>query len=406
MKTLKGNKNKFLSKKVKTMKSSALHLLTLLLASWIGGGNLTDSAVADKTDAAFSVAALLRHKQAFDRPHDVELQGDLAFVPGKGGSLAIVNISNPTEPRVLWHRHDPKRLKEAETVLPANGFLFLGTHDFLGIDIRDTRKPVFETKLSTTPKISHINGMARRADMVFAAGKNGVLAAFDCSRTAAPTVVAALDIRREYDVGHPHDVDLYTDYAVVPDPRGFDRAKQAGKLAVVQVFDAKSGKLLPVQQWRLTGMVTSDELAGANRVQVFKHRAFVGASTRDQGGRLVVVNLSQANAPQQVASLPFAPHDGWGPNGLALAGQVVFLAGGQSIEAVDVSCPEKPVKLASQRFAAVLQNACPRYPGGGDSGHDLVYRDGYLYVTGQNDHCLLVLRVESKRLRSLAEGGE
>lgn len=53
--------------------------------------------------------------------------------------------------------------------------------------------------------------------------------------------------------------------------------------------------------------------------------------------------------------------------------------------------------LASQRFPDELR-------GGRDSGHDLVYRDGYLYVTGQNDHCLMVLRVESERIRRL--GGQ
>jgi len=106
--------------------------------------------------------------------------------------------------------------------------------------------------------------------------------------------------------------------------------------------------------------------------------------------------------PRQVAWLSFAPDDGWGPNGLTVVGKVVFLAGGQSVEAIDISNPAKPVKLASQRFPDELANTSPRYHGGGDSAHDLVYRDGCLYVTGQNDHCLLILRVDSEQIRKLA----
>ena len=127
-------------------------------------------------DAPFSVAAVLVHKQAFDRPHDVALQGDLAFVPGKGGSLAIVDVTDPTKPQLLWHRHDTKGLDDAETVLPSRDQLFLGTHDFISIDIRNPKQPVFATRLSTMPKISHINGMVRRGDNQRASSVNTLIA--------------------------------------------------------------------------------------------------------------------------------------------------------------------------------------------------------------------------------------
>lgn len=389
-----------LRRALETMKLS-WPLLLLVVASW----NLPDSGLAAESDATapLSVATVLVHSRAFDRPHDVQLQGKLAFVAGKGGSIAIVDVSEPTKPQLVWHRHDAERLNDAETVLPSGDRLFLGTHDIISIDIHNPQKPIFGKAPSTRPKISHINGMVRRGETIFAAGKNGVLAAFDVSNPAAPTIAAAVNIRQRYDIGWPHDVDLYAEYAVVPDPRRFDRAKEMGKLALVQVFDTETGALLPSQRWKLAGAVATDELAGANRVQVSGHYALVGASTGGKGGRLVVVDLSEADAPRQLASLAFAPNDGWGPNGLTVAGQVVFLAGGQSVEAIDISRPKQPVKLASQQFADVLQNASPRYAGGGDSGHDLVYRDGYLYVTGQNDNCLMILRVESERIRQLAE---
>ncbi len=353
--------------------------------------------------ATFTVVSVLTHKEALDRPHDVELQGNLAVVPGKGGSLALIDVSDPTSPEIIWHRRQPQELNDAETVLPlGNDWLFLGTNDFHSIDVTDPRRPIFHTHISDRKKITRINGMVRRDRWVFAASKHGWLDAFEISNPKEPTLAGATDIRSRFGVGSPHDVDLFGSHAIVPDPAGFNRVKQSGKLALLRVFDEHRAKPLPADKWTLTGVVTSKHLAGANRVQVSGNHAFVGASTRAGGGMFVVVDLSDPSSPRQVASLPFAPDDGWGPNGLSVAGNVVFLAGGQSVEAIDVREPTRPIKLAGQRFPKELANANPRYTGGGDSGHDLVYRDGYLYVTGQNDHCLLILRVESEQIRKLA----
>ena len=156
------------------MQSTRYFWLLFVLATW----NRPDHVLASESDvdAPFSVAAVLVHKQAFDRPHDVELQGDLAFVPGKGGSLAIVDVTDPTKPQLLWHRHDTKGLDDAESVLPSRDQLFLGTHDFISIDIRNPKQPVFATRLSTMPKISHINGMVRRGDNQRASSVNTLIA--------------------------------------------------------------------------------------------------------------------------------------------------------------------------------------------------------------------------------------
>jgi hypothetical protein len=244
--------------------------------------------------------------------------------------------------------------------------------------------------------------MVRRGNSIFAACKYGWICQFDVNDPAHPVLVAALNVKDKYDVGWPHDVDAFKEFIIVADPRRFGRLDEPGKIAVLRVF-AADGQPLPMGVWELEGLVASRRLVGANRVQVSGHYAFVGASTHADGGKFIAVDLSDPGSPREVAWLPFAPEDGWGPNGLTVAGQVIFLAGGQSVEAIDISRPEQPVKLASQPFADKFRNARPRYPGGGDSGHDLVYRNGYLYVTGQNDNCLLILRVESERIRELAE---
>ena len=134
-------------------------------------------------------------------------------------------------------------------------------------------------------------------------------------------------------------------------------------------------------------------MTGANRLKVAGKFAFVGGARGGKSAHFTVVDLSDPHQPRQVAALPFS--DGYGPNGLAVAGNVVFLAGGQTVEAIDVSNPLRPVKLAAQRMADAL-------PERTKNAHDLVYRDGLLYVTGQGDHCLVILRIEDAQVRRLA----
>jgi hypothetical protein len=62
-----------------------------------------------------------------------------------------------------------------------------------------------------------------------------------------------------------------------------------------------------------------------------------------------------------------------------------------------VSDPEKPRKRAVARLAEVLPTA-------DDNAHDLVYRDGRLYVTSQSDHRLLVVRIDDQEIVRLAGG--
>ncbi len=349
----------------------------------------------------FSVAAVLVDENALDLPHDVELLGDLAIVPGKGGSLAIVDVANPNTPKIIWSRHDENELDEAETVLVGQNRVFLGTHDFHSIDVSNPREPRFQGKIADRARITRINGMARRGNTILAACKDGWLTAFDVGDPANPSLAGAVNLAEKFGVASPHDVDWFREFAVIADPNGFGRENKPGAIALIRVFDSQ-GRLLPEADWRLAGNHASADLGGANRVQISGRHAFAGVSTRARGGRLIVVDLADPAAPRKVAEVPFAPGDGWGPNGLTIAGNVVFLAGGQSVEAIDISDPARPVKLAGQRFPKELRNAHPRYPGGGDSGHDLVYRDGFLYVTGQSDCCLLILRVASERIRQLA----
>jgi len=345
-------------------------------------------------DAPFSVAAVLFHEQALARPHDVELQGDLAFVPGKGGSIAVIDVAVPARPKIVWYDYDPRRLDEAETVLPLGDHLLLGTNDLLSLDIRNPREPRVSKTISDRARISRINGMVKQGDHVFAACKDGWVGVFRVSNPASPQLIGARNARELDQLGWPHDVDRFEDHLVVVDPAGFGKRGLPGKVGVYRVADPATHALLPADAWKLVGVLENDDLVGANRVQVSRNHAFVAGSRSDKPSNFVVVDLSNPARPNQVASLRFS--DARGPNGLTVSGRIAFLGGGQTVEAIDVTVPAKPVKLASYRCLDAFAN-------GRDSAHDLVYRDGYLYVTGQNDHSLLVLRVNDERIRDLAE---
>jgi hypothetical protein len=348
------------------------------------------------SDASLSVVAVLRHEDALNEAHDVELDGEFAYVAGKGGSIAIIGVADPSRPELVWFRRDSEVLSDSETVLLAPGRLFLGTDDFHSIDVTNPRAPKFDATLSDRTKIHTINGMIRRGDHVFAASKRGLVTAFDVSDPSSPKLAGVLETRERFQIVCPHDIDFLGPYLVVADPNGF--GLHPGNLALFRVFD-DAGRLLPDSEWRLAGRLSDDALKGANRVQVHGSHAFVGGSCFPQVSqgkpmaKGAVVDLAEPAAPKLVATVAFP--DPRGPNGLTIAGHVWFLAGGQTVEAYDVRDPLQPRLLAS--FASA-----EAFPTADDNAHDLVYRDGYLYVTSQGDHGLVVLRVEGEEIRRLA----
>ena len=74
-----------------------------------------------------------------------------------------------------------------------------------------------------------------------------------------------------------------------------------------------------------------------------------------------------------------------GPNGLEIAGTIIFAAGGQTVQAIDVTNPEIPNELG--RLTA--PNA---FPGSADDAHDLVFVNDHLFITAQTSHSLVVMR--------------
>jgi hypothetical protein len=347
------------------------------------------------------LVGLIHDDRALNRAHDVELQGDLAFVAGKGGSLAIIDVADPTAPKLVSSLVDPVEFEDAETVMPMGNVLFLGTRDFLSIDISDPAKPRVLKKISDRPRIDLINGMALFGNHVLTANKSGYIGVFDVSDPADPKYVEALHTAGAGGPKRPHDIAVWGNHAIVVDTQ----QHQPHSVFLYRIALPGAKKPLPTAQWTLAGRVSSDDndgdLQGANRVVAWGGRyAGVGAFQPDRVG---VIDVSDPARPRQLANMPVCDIDA---TGMAIYGAMLLVSGGECVEAIDVSNPSRPVSVAQYRGGALFPTRAlrlgktPRY----DNGHDLVYRDGYIYVTAQNDNRLGVLKVLDPKILELASG--
>ncbi len=372
-------------------------LFVITVAVAIGG--LSSSAA----DGPFSIVSMTLDDKALAGAHDVELSGNIAYVPGKEQSLSVIDITDPAKPEILWFKYDDE-IRDSETVLPVGDHLLLGTTDFLTLDVKDPKNPVILKTISDPPRIDRINGIVKIGAYALAANKSGYIDAFEISDLANPEYFGALETKKAFGLMSPHDIDRYGDHVVIVDPRGF--VPPLGGLGVFKV--AEGGKVLSLDQWTLSGKVEARALIGANRVQMHGDFAIVAGSFMSEvrkeieagkgsvaRAHMAVVDLSDPGEPKVVAKLLFP--DERGPNGLTLAGKVAFCAGGQTVAAYDISDPKNPQLLVSQSFPKYKKDAKKS-----DNYHDLIYRDGYLYVSAQCDNGFLILKLDDERIRELA----
>jgi len=331
----------------------------------------------------FTVIAVLHDDNALARPHDIELQEDLAFVPGKGGSIAIVDIKDLANPRIVWWNNDQLAVEDAQTVLPLGQHLFIGARDFYSINIKDPAKPIVEERISARPRVDRINGMVRRGDFILSANKTGWISVFDISDPSSPRLRDVLDTRRHGDLRSPHDIATFGNHIIV-----VEQARNSPvKVRIYRVADSTTGQLLPTERWVVAGGVTGASLNGANRVCVGGNHAFVACSQSDNF-KIGFLDVTNPDKPVHLLTLPFADVHA---TGLTIAGHMLFVAGGQAIQALDISQPDKPKTVAVLKTSDV-------FPTGRDNAHDLVYRRGHLFVTAQNDNQIGIVRVNDRRI--------
>jgi len=405
-------------RKNKAMKP--LHPLCVVFALFLANAIPLHAAEPD----ALTVAAVLHDETALAGAHDIEIRDGLAYIAGKGftsralprngvfpyekgkgGSFAIVDVKQPAVPKLLWSARDPLNYEDAETVLPLGGHrLLVGTRELLLFDVAQPAQPKLLARLKDRPRVDIINGFVRLGDVVFGANKMGHIFAVDVS---APDKLKLLGARNTEELDgfeRPHDVALSGDLLVVVAPERFGHTSKPGKVGVYRVTDPATRRVLPAEQWTLVSRIEDKRLAGANRVMTRGSFAYVGSSLIPVAGRtdglrpmVSIIDLSDPTKPRIRGSVDFPdPHpQAQGPNGLEVAGTVVFAAGGQTVQAIDVSNPDAPRELARLTAPAA-------FPGAQDDAHDLVYHDGHLFVTAQNSHALVVIRVADKSIRAAA----
>jgi len=346
---------------------------------------------AGENSEVLQIVAVLHDETAFARTHDIEVRDGIAYLAGKGGSLAVVDVKQPDAPKLLWSVRDPQIYEDAETVLPlGKDRLLIGTRDLLLFDVANPAQPKLLASIQDRPRVDAINGFARFGDVVFGASKFGHIFAVGVGAPDTIRLLGARETRERGELGLPHDAAFCGDLLVVVSPEGFGRDRKPGRIAVYRVIDATTRQVLPAEQWTLVGQLEHLRLAGANRVMTRGSFAYVGSALmkdtiRDEVLRnnVSIIDLSDSTQPQLRGSIDFP--DARGPNGLEIAEHIVFAAGGQAVQAIDVSSPDQPREIGRL-------TAPEAFPGAADDAHDLVFVDDHLFVTAQSSHSLVVLR--------------
>lgn len=351
-----------------------------------------------RPEGSLRLAAIVHDPKALGRAHDVEVQGNIAFVAGKNGSIALIDISKPAKPRLLSALVDSKEFEDAETVLPHGDILFVGTRDFLAIDIHDPKQPKVLKKISDRPRIDNINGMAMWRNYIFSANKSGYVSVFNVSKPDEPVLHDVLDTKANGGLSAPHAIEALKDHIIVANTG----RSETVHVRLYRITDPKTGDLLPSAQWTQEGSAPSKNdlrldwaLHGANRVVVWDRWAAVGAYVPD---RIGIFEIPTPGKLTQIANLPTCDIDA---TGMAISGDILFVSGGECVEAIDVSDPVNPVSVAQYRGGNLFPTRGKKSAEGRnryDNGHDLVYRDGFLYVTAQNDDRLGIIQVMDPRI--------
>ena len=183
----------------------------LLITFWLHAG----SPESIRPAGSMRLAGFVHDPKALARAHDVELQGNIAFVPGKGGNVALIDIADPSRPQIISCLCDPAVFEDAEAVLPQGDVLFVGARDFFAVDIRDPKHPKVLKKITDRPRVDKINDMTPWRNFLFTANKSGYVAVIDVANPRDPVLRDVLDTRENGGLGSPHGIAALRDHLIV-----------------------------------------------------------------------------------------------------------------------------------------------------------------------------------------------
>jgi hypothetical protein len=349
----------------------------------------------DEVRQRLRVVATIRDEHQLAGAHDVCIHGTEAYVAGKDGCLAELGLPEPGSPSLRWSMQDKRLLEDAQVVHRLDSERLLVGGRSLHLFGIGNGAPRLLTTLQQPPPLDRLNGLTRRGDVVIGACKNGQLVAVEVIGDSLRWL-GSRSLREQDQLNSPHDAVFCGDYLVVASPEGFGRETSAarGKLGVFRVVDPVTQNLLPIASWERVARFEHPRLAGANRLCARGSMVYVASSLADNGERVddlrsnvAVIDLSEPGEPFLRGSLDFP--DQHGPNGLEIVGEVLFAAGGQTVQAIDVSNANQPWEWGR---VTDLQ----AFPAGADDGHELVYHQGRLLVTAQRSQAVVMIELDEE----------
>ena len=353
------------------------------------------------------LVALLHDEKALAGIHDVQLQGNYAYVTGKGpdgtikegkGSFAIIDISDPRKPLLTGSL--TQGITNGETVLLDHDVCYIGSHHFWSVDVRDKSNPQVLAKIEDSA-IRSINGMTRLGDYLYAASKNGHVTVFDIRDSRKPKLASAYRTKGAF--GSPHDIDRLGDERVVV--VNIQAQKGQEQLRVYKAAHPKTGAPLPQEEWQLEGVLDDQRLRGANRVRVRNKFAFVMCN---KGYAVGVVDLRNTARPVLTDWYSTTDDPRYKSCGMDLAGEVMIAAGSGVIGLFDISALPQLRKIGEYEFDNPIpgkdvvyrqEQSVLRLQYLVSPDHDLVYRDGFLYTSDQEQNVFAVFEVVDPELR-------
>ena len=289
---------------------------------------------------------------------DIAISGGYAYVANGSNGLRIIDVSDPTNPKVVgdfYRKVDGAPAGNYVGVSVSGDYAYLTDSDYglfsdaglLVIDVSDPTNPK-EVGSYSSSDFNTIDAVSVSGGYAYVAGDNygtGGLRIIDVSDPESPQEVGSFDIGDYVGVS---DVSVSGGYAYLTDTTD-TLDTETGGLLVIDVSDPKNPK-----------QVSSFPTAGyANGVSVSGGFAYVAVN----GLGLRVIDVSDPKSPH-VTSTFITTHD---VNSVSVDGGYAYLAdGSDGLQAVDVSDPKNPQKVG--------------FYGTGDEAYSVSVSGEYAYV--------------------------
>jgi hypothetical protein len=340
----------------------------------------------------YDQAAVIFDNYALRGAHDILVREDgIAFVAGKFGSFAIVDVRNQLEPKIRGY-FGASEFNEAQTVFIRDNYCFLGGNWFCSIDVSDLDRPVVLKRI-VSPEIDQINGFCVYENYLFGASKHGYINVFDISKPDDPVHVGSFNAKADAGFIRPHDIGLIDDEycIIVSSERNFNYVEShSNRVGIYRCIDKDQKTILPFDQWELVAKSEEEEEEGANRVLVHNNYAYVACNS---GCRIVIYDISDPNHLEKVASFGTTAIT---PCGIRIHEDILYIGAEDAVQVVSIRDPRYPVTLSDRRYPEMFPSNTSHKEKTiwlAANAHDLDIYKGYLFVTGQFDNCLGVIKI-------------